>query len=393
VFQSSLEAARRYRFRPRPGQEPDFGDGRNNLIGFFGDGFTCVLDPHETDPEHRYKCCYGHPSKIRACIGHSPDGIHWTPYNQGEPVTGRAADTYNQVLWDEAARTYRMYTRTDFGSVDGVEIRGNRGMTNPDLKHNPTGWKTVRSWKLEREGPREGLRRQVYALTDWIYEGVHFALVRVIEFADDHREGGYDLVRRHERDVCNSYIATSRDGDGWDLSWIYASQPIVPRGPDGSFDKDLTTPTSQVITHQDKHWIYYIGGPERHAVEKGFEGAIGLAWLRLDGFVGLEARGFEGTVQTRTFSLEGRALEVNVDAGRGGLVVEILDESGRPIPGYARADAEVSRAVDHLRLRPRWRGHADLSPLKGRNVALRFYLNDARIYSFRVQDDEPAHPS
>jgi len=83
--------------------------------------------------------------------GHSPDGIHWTPYNNGKPVTGRASDSYNQVLWDEGAKTYRLLTRTDFGR-DGSEIRGSRMMVNPDPKANPTAWKTVRAWHFDREG-------------------------------------------------------------------------------------------------------------------------------------------------------------------------------------------------------------------------------------------------
>ncbi|MFH1741257.1 MAG: hypothetical protein ABIH23_19815, partial [bacterium] len=235
-----------YSIKPEQRRPIDLAGGENNLVGLFGDGFTCFLDPHETDPAHKYKAAHGNQQYIKACLSHSPDGVHWFPYNNGEPVTARASDTYNQLLWDEDAKTYRLYTRTDFGTINGVELRGNRGMTNPDIKVDPTNWTTIRNWKFDREGPEEGLRRQIYGLTDWIYEGVHFGLMHVFEYADDHSEGDCDLVKRHERDVSNYYIAPSRDGDSWDLSWVYASKPIVPRGPDGSFDKDSIMHTSQI---------------------------------------------------------------------------------------------------------------------------------------------------
>ena len=47
-------------------------------------------------------------------LGYSADGIHWNAYNDGKPVTHRAADTYNQIVWDAEAKVYRMFTRTDF---------------------------------------------------------------------------------------------------------------------------------------------------------------------------------------------------------------------------------------------------------------------------------------
>jgi hypothetical protein len=56
---------------------------------------------------------------MRAALAHSGDGIHWTPYNDGNPVTHRAADTYNQIIWDDEVKTYRLFTRTDFGTPGG----------------------------------------------------------------------------------------------------------------------------------------------------------------------------------------------------------------------------------------------------------------------------------
>jgi len=375
-------------FYPRQDADPDYRGKTNNIIGVFGDGFTCYLDPHETDPAHRYKACYGHPTKIRACLAHSPDGIHWAPYNHGEPVTGRAADSYNQIVWDERAKTYRLFTRTDFGYGE-VEIRGTRGMVNPDIKTDPTGWRTVRGWKFDREGPEEYKRRQIYSLTDWIHEGVHFALMQVYEWPDNppRKRTGADLFKRHERDVANFYIATSRDGDDWDLGWVYAEKPLVPRGPDGSFDKDTIFPSSSIVTWQDKHWIYYAGFRERHwQFGVPHKSAIGLATLPLDRFVGLQADQKTGTATTRPFKLAGGRLMLNADACDAHIRVEVLDQAGRPIDGFSAEDCHSLENVNGLRLPVRWESRRSLADLEGQIIRLRFVLRHATLYAFQ------AHP-
>ncbi|OFX16385.1 MAG: hypothetical protein A2Z18_03340 [Armatimonadetes bacterium RBG_16_58_9] len=360
------------------------GSKDNNIVD--SKGGICFLDPHETDPQHKYKAAYCH-DKVMAALAHSPDGFHWTSYNNGEPVTGRAGDTFNQLLWDEDAKTYRLYTRTDYGK--GIyagtlnENRGTRDMVNPDIKKDPTAWKTVREWQFNREGPWEFKRRQVYSLNDWIYEGVQFGLLWSYEWAGQLGEGPYDLEKRHECDIMNFYIVTARGDEMWDLSWVYAEKPLIPRGPDGSFDKDWVQPATNIITWNDKHWIYYSGARERHGSPQSRKCSIGLATLRLDGFVCLEARDDTGTVITKPFELEGENIEVNVDAKGGEVQVEVLDASGKPIPGFSGKDSKVYRAVDELRLQPKWRD--SLAVLKGQVVQLRFSLKNAKLYAFQVK--------
>ncbi len=359
-------------------------------INFAGDyTLSVTIDPHETDSEHRYKSAYDAPG-MAAGLAHSADGVRWTPYNSGKPVTHRAADTYNQIIWDEDAKVYRLFTRTDFGTAGGSgEWRGVRSMTNPDVKANPAQWKLVRNWAFNKHGEKEQERRQVYALTDWIYHGVHFALISAYEWPGDLSEGGPDLKKRHERDVMNFYIATSRDGDHWDLIWVYAGKPMIPRGRDGDFDKDIVMPASTVVTHGDKHWLYYGGANERHGTDKvrmPRKHAIGLATLRLDGFEYLRAGAKEGLLVTKPFRLDGNTLEINIDAKaqQGEFRVEVLDASGKPISGYAAQDAIVSQCVDSLRFRPRWKGVFDLSALQGRMVRLKFRLRRCKLYAFQI---------
>ena len=388
-----------------------------------------TIDEHEADPEHRYKIGYdGAPPDLPngACLAHSADGIHWTPYNDGKPVTYRASDFTNQIYWDENIRAYRLLTRTDFGwgggpladlvdvNINGhpLEVRGVRSMINPDVKSDPTNWTLEKHWFLDgqekwskdrptieqllgspdylKRAREQAIRRQTYIMTHWLYEGVYFGLMSVLEWPTDVSEGSEtDHFTRHERSVENSYIATSRDGVGWDMHWVYAGQPWVPRGTDGAWDKDMVFPTSQVITHQDKHWIYYGGTNERHgAAEKDVwferDGRLGLAWLRLDGFVAMQTGVEAGSVTTKPFQLEGKILELNVDASDQGMVrVELLDAAGQPLDEFSGDHAQWSDGVDELRFRPRWRNHTDLAPLAGKTVRLKVHLKSARLYAFR----------
>ena len=609
-------------------------------INFAGDFTMSVsFDAHELDREHRFKAAYDGPG-MRAAVAHSGDGIHWTPYNNGRPVTHRAADTCNQVLWDPGANLYRLFTRTDFGDPGGTgEIRGARSMTSPDVKANvglptdtwihvatvlkddrvtmylngvaeksyagdngtgngqlkvvdagidfvdantsfsgfggegrvrndpwyfydgladevavwnvpltprqikalaagkatpttlqgssrpisfwdfndgkrirdrvgsnhglkiagagfstdtpvvggahsldltngkdyvalpstdygitdaftisawlkvtsfegrgffsikrdctaaggdrsgvcfgpgltgdlytgvisscgndeadrtnsgntyhdlstlPTAWKMVREWVFDREGPQEHRRRQIYSCNDWIYNGIHFGILSVYEWPGDLSEGPADQHKRHERDVMNFYIGTSRDADHWDLSWVYAQRPLVPRGPDGAFDKDLIIPASTIVTHNDRHWLYYGGANERHGFP--FKHAIGVATLPLDRFVCLEAKKTPGVILTRPFRLTGDCLQVNVDARAGGIQVEVLDRDGKPIPGFSGKAAMEYQAVDELRFKPGWKNGRDLSSLVEKVVRFRFHLRNARLFAFQVQRSIPQEP-
>ena len=377
-------------------------DGAGNLItyrGRTGNTFyetTVTVDPTVSwgHPE-KYKAAFN-PGNTRCAIAHSSDGIRWTGYNGGQSVTGRAADTQNQILWDPIGRRYLLLTRTDLGAQGGIgEVRATRIMAhseNNDLLKHPTAWKTLATIRLDQVKHKKtppGVRAlQMEAMNVWPYENVYFGLMHVLKVGDvtgrPRRATERDLQVRHETDAIDTYLATSRDAVNFDLHWVHQNRPLVPRGPDGSFDKDMLHIASEIVTHNDEHWIYYGGFDHRHHIGGG-GGNIGLAKLKLDRFIGLAAGEETGTVVTKPFELQGKTLLLNVDAGSGHVKVEILDEEGEPIPGFAGDDAPAREGVDDLRFQPSWNQHTDLSALTGQLVRLRFQLDDARLYAFRVR--------
>ena len=145
----------------------------------------------------------------------------------------------------------------------------------------------------------------------------------------------------------------------------------------------------------DEIWIYYggmghtHGHPMYHEGKKavGIKTGIGLATLRLDGWVSIDAGKEEGTLTTKALIfeakevVEGKELVVNANAPGGSLIVEILDEAGKPLSGFVKADCDVFRG-DAIRHRVSWKGKSDLRELAGRTVRLRFHLEGAKLYSF-----------
>lgn len=355
-------------------------------LNFAGD-YTLAVALHGRTalPEHRYLGAYDGPG-MAAAIATSADGIAWTPLHDGQPVTGRAADTYNQLWWDERAAAYRLFTRTDFGSAGGAdELRGTRSMLNPDIFADPTDWTTVREWKFDADGPAEAQRRQVYAQTAWLQHGVYFSLLTVYEWPGDLSEGPQDAHARHERDVLNAYLATSRDGSAWDLSWVYAGRPLIERGGDGAFDKDLIVPASQLATHDGWHWLYYLGADERHgtpAAPRERRHAVGVARIPQDRLIGYSAGAAPGVLETRPLQLHGARLQLNAAAAEGSIRVEVLNAAGRELPEFCGENAALLTACDARDCDVRWPRGA-LTAVADRPLRLRFTLRQACLYSVR----------
>ena len=376
-------------------------DGNSNLIthrgktrGTFYEA-SFMIDP--TVPwghAEKYKSAFN-PGNTRCAIAHSADGIHWKSYNGGRSVTGRAADTFNQILWDPIAERYMLITRTDMGAEGGIEeSRASRIMVHEkgnDLVDYPAAWKTLANVTAddpERRKTKAGVPvLQMESMNIWTYANVYFGLMHVLTAGElTGAEGKIkveDPDKRPEADVIDYYLGTSRDGVNYDKSWIYARKPFVVRGPDGSFDKAMLQPSSQIITCGDEHFIYYTGQYNRHhcpASAKRETGKIGLAKLALDRFICQKAGDRIGTVTTKPFELQGDELELNVDAKTGWVQIELLDEMGNAIPGFSAK----CKGADKLRLTPKWKS-GNLTSLKGRTLKLRFTLQNAKLYAFEFK--------
>ena len=85
---------------------------------------------------------------------------------------------------------------------------------------------------------------------------------------------------------------------------------------------------------------------------------------------------------TKSFRFTGSTLKLNAKADFGEVAVEVLDEKGTVVPGFKREKCEPMHA-DNLEHAIRWKG-ASLGDLQGKPVRLRFYLVNARLFSYRI---------
>jgi hypothetical protein len=92
-----------------------------------------------------------------------------------------------------------------------------------------------------------------------------------------------------------------------------------------------------------------------------------------------------GEFTTRPITFQGERLALNYATSAAGSVqVEVQDESGKPLPGFALADMAPLYG-DELEALATWKAGADLTSLAGKPVRLRFVLRDADVFALRFQ--------
>ena len=146
----------------------------------------------------------------------------------------------------------------------------------------------------------------------------------------------------------------------WYSRTNYAGRGIVPTGP---------TEMSIYVHH---HYRLKTNHVERFT-------------LRKDGFVSVHASYAGGELLTKPITFAGKELVLNVSTSAAGSVrVEIRDEAGKAISGFALADC-VEIIGDQIEGVVEWKGGCDISRLAGKPVRLRFTMNDADLYSIRFK--------
>lgn len=79
------------------------------------------------------------------------------------------------------------------------------------------------------------------------------------------------------------------------------------------------------------------------------------------------------------FTFRGNRLRINA-AARGSLRAALLDESGKPLPGFDLADCRPVSG-DSVSEELQWK--ADLGAMEGKPVRLRFEIRDASLFAFQ----------
>lgn len=370
------------------------GSTANNMLFASRLGATVFIDPN-AGPAERYKMIHGHgprlpqvyltgpqpsPARYIFCAVYgstSPDGLHWTPTPQ--PIMPWYTDTTNVAYWDRDRGRYVAFVRwnQNLGFQDGKTVIMERGAEHyrcvscsesADFFHFPPPRKIAEPSPEERRPRATGM------------DYYNSAAVKDQECPD-----GYLLFSSnfyHEQDVLEVTLSTSRDG----IDYTRWAEPILGPGYEGTWDSRSIYMGTGVLARGNEMFMYYGGRDWRHGeVNTRGSGAVGRVRYRRDGWVAQRAARDGGELITRPLRFDGRRLEVNFDAEAGGrLKTEILDETGRPIPGFTAEEADWQFHNDTARTMT-WKGNSDLAPLAGRPVQLRFVARSMDLYAFRFR--------
>ena len=356
--------------KPKLGLVKDEAGNDTNMI--IDGKFTTVFKDPEADPSRRYKMIGSrrtdglqHPS-----LHHSPDGLRWTP--DPGPFSHSRGDETLLAMYDPESKKYLAFCRNVYPKpmlVHRTE-RSIYRMQSNDLLH----WSM--SEPIIDKDPLDPFDRQFQAMRGMYYEGMYLG------FLDVHHTA---------KDDFDTWLAYSRDSFNWHR---LRSGPFLPVGAEGSWEWGQVgcDPPHRV---GDELRFYYSGRDGLHD-QQGKNTGIGIATLRLDGFVSIDAypnehkkkrvmeepsKNFPPTLLTKPLHSPGNRLVVNVDASKGFIEAELLDVNGYVMDGFSSEDCDTFEG-DSLAHTFTWKGNSDIG---GRLPArVRFTLNNTKLYALQI---------
>ncbi len=382
----------------------------------------------------------------RVFAAFSPDGIRWNDYPSGKSVLKNSRDGSNSFVYDPKLGKYVLFCRPtvlpldnqfdpeelgfpdrdvytgDFYTDDKTEFQDvTKKPRFPAEEDFVNRWETedyihrylkvfpytgTRSLRISR-GRHRGCNRRIaraesedfihwtepsvvihpdeldpprlYNMDVTLYKGLYIGMLQVYYSWGPRRLPGSP----DEPEIFELHLAFSRDGFHWER---LANRPVfIQRGYVGDFDGGTIYAAHQpLIPYGDELRIYYTGcwtGHNAAPVEHIPHHTVGIARLPKERLVARTAGDELGVLMTKPFVVEGDRLEVNADARRGLLKVEAVEPDGERIDGfYCKDAAEISE--NGFSIPVTWKSGSKIGDLKGRTIRLKFYMRDARLYSF-----------
>ena len=346
------------------------GSKENNLVGpemYNPEGFAVLLEPDDADPQRRYKAFYwDHGNGPTIVVGgneiygpgpddgmhvaFSPDGVLWKVCEK-RPALDYSSDTGHCVVFDQQEDKYVAFVRS-WAKGRTVARTESKDFIN---------WSFPETILATDE--QDDAQTQIYGMTVNYYDGIYIGMPWMFHTQDNQ----FDFQLCH-----------SRDGKTWVRN--PKRQVFLPPGPTGAWDSRDMRAACRAVVLEDRVLYYYSGSPIPHATKdpKRLGQEIGLATLRRDGWVSLDAGRNPGTLTTQPFVHPGGTLFINTDASEGEISVEYLDAGGQPLSDVSAA---VGIAGDHLRTAVLF-GNTTDDLLKGKTIRLRVSMANAKLYSF-----------
>jgi len=346
------------------------------------DSWTVVRNWDAADPSEKWALYVQPPGLTQpgASLA-SPDGIHWTRRVETGPTGDRSTMFYNpfRKKWVYSLRTSFPGRGRARNYYECGDFMGGAQWTDADTAL----W--AMADELDLPDPCIGDAAQLYNLDAVAYESLLLGVFEIHRGPDNNICAKAGVPK-----ITELNFAYSRDGFHW---FRPDRRAHIPAERKDVWDRGYIQPLGNVcVIRGDRLLFYYIGF--RGNTDKAGSGnsmydrsATGVASLRRDGFASMDAGEKMCALTTRPVIFSGKKLFVNIDAPRGELRVEILDENDRVIAPFT-TEACDPVATDKTLQAVSWKGAGDLSALAGKPVKFRFHLTNGKLYAFWVSPDE-----
>jgi hypothetical protein len=357
--------------RPSLGLYEFQGSKENNIVyrGVEAHNFAPFLDANpQGKPEERYKAVGGLDSRLFGFS--SPDGIHWRKLRPEPLMTKGAFDSLNVVFWDGQERQYRCYSRHwSGGGYNG--FRAVQSSVSPDFLN----WQDpVPNRYRAADGTVPPLEHFYTSATTPCPGAPHHYLAFPMRFLPERTKPS----PIKEVGVSDSVFLSSRNGLHWDRTFLEAW--VRPGLDERNWTQRNNMPARGIVPTGPGEFSMYIS--EHYDWP---DNRLRRLTIRRYGFGAMHADRAGGEFTTRPLTFTGKELLLNyATSAVGSVQVEIQDEPGKLIPGYALAESELLFG-DELDAVVKWKSGQDCSGLIGRSVRLRIVMRDADLYSLRFQ--------
>lgn len=351
------------------------------------DAATVWLDKQEKDPAKRYKLFNVEKTSSgwQIVLKYSADGIHWSVGKaQSGSVGDRTTAFYNPF-------TNKWIISLRYGNKLSARSRAYLEHEDPEmvvsLAHHIRN--TVRDRNIVfwfSPDDKEFHHPKFPEVEPAIYNFDAIAYESIIL-------GFYSMWKGPENDVCEQYGIQKRNeiGLGYSRDGFHFYRPnhaafMGVNEEEGAWNWGNMQSINGVPLIVGDSLYFYSSGRMKNNIMWDGHSSVGLATLRRDGFISIRAEDTEGVLVTEKLSYDGQYFFVNVDVRNkdATLAVELLDEQGNVISGFAKNDCRVICGVNSTKQLVIWKDNRDLSSLKGKIIKAKFYLKKGDLYSFWI---------
>lgn len=362
------------------------------------DAATVWLDKAEQDPEKRYKFFNveylamnnldkreKNTPQYQIVLKYSSDGIHWTEKGVAHSgsITDRCSAFFNPFLgkWvlsmrynvEEVSSRSRAYMEHS----DPEDLVSLAHMASQSLNDKYIVYWFTPDDKEKRHSDYPEIDPGIYNFDAIAYESI------ILGFYSQWQGPENDIAKSKMIPKHNEIqLGYSRDGFHFSRPFHESFMPINPTG--GAWNYGNMQSINGVPLIVGDSLYFYSSGRSKNNIWWDAGMSTGLAMLRRDGFVSMQAKSQEGFLETEKLKFDGKYFFVNADVSNGKLLVEVLDENYKPINGYSKKDCISMQKRNSTKHQIKWKNKDNLSELNNKNVRFKFYITNGDLYSFWV---------